>query len=204
MERIAPMIHFDYQLTVRGHGVRQDVPPKMRASTMGCSWTTTRTRVPNLLMHPMDFETVPSRSHRRRQGHLLSTLARFLTVVTAAALDFLRGLAADEPLQPVDVSALLESLQADMEEAGVSLEETPEYLRIRVADEGPGIPEAELEQVFEPFHRLEGSRSRDTGGVGLGLSVARDIARAHGGDLVLQNRAGGGLEAILSLPRRAD
>ncbi len=57
--------------------------------------------------------------------------------------------------------------------------------------------------MFEPFHRLETSRSRVTGGVGLGLSVARDIARAHGGELVLRNRAGGGLEAIVTLPRRA-
>jgi signal transduction histidine kinase len=55
--------------------------------------------------------------------------------------------------------------------------------------------------VFEPFYRIEGSRSREIGGVGLGLSVTRDIARAHGGELVLRNRAEGGLEAILTLPR---
>jgi len=57
--------------------------------------------------------------------------------------------------------------------------------------------------VFEPFYRLEGSRSRDTGGTGLGLGIARNIARAHGGDIVLRNMSGGGLEAVLTLPRTA-
>jgi signal transduction histidine kinase len=163
-----------------------------------------------------------------------------MEAMTAAALDFLRGVSKDEPVQPVDVMALLESLQADMEEAGqpeqvqgqaavpypahplalkrclanlignavkyggaaeVRVEDGAGQLRFVVADNGPGIPEDQLERVFEPFYRVEGSRSRDTGGVGLGLSVARDIARAHGGELVLRNRAGGGLEAILTLPR---
>lgn len=74
-------------------------------------------------------------------------------------------------------------------------------LVIRVLDEGPGIPAESLDQVFEPFFRLESSRNRETGGTGLGLSIARDIAQAHGGSLVLQNRAEGGLAAILTLPR---
>jgi signal transduction histidine kinase len=75
-------------------------------------------------------------------------------------------------------------------------------LLIRVRDHGPGIPEEELERVFEPFYRLESSRNRDSGGTGLGLSIARDIAQAHGGSLRLANAAGGGLEATLRLPRR--
>ncbi|HYL02158.1 MAG TPA: ATP-binding protein [Steroidobacteraceae bacterium] len=75
-------------------------------------------------------------------------------------------------------------------------------LTIRVRDEGPGIPEAELERVFEPFYRLESSRNRASGGTGLGLSIARDIAEAHGGSLALANRPEGGLEATLVLPRR--
>ena len=70
-------------------------------------------------------------------------------------------------------------------------------------DEGPGIPATELERVFEPFYRLEASRSRATGGSGLGLTIARNIARAHGGELTLRNRPEGGLEAVLTLPRRA-
>ena len=75
--------------------------------------------------------------------------------------------------------------------ADVNLEDDGRELRIVVSDHGPGIPEAELERVFEPFYRVESSRSRDTGGVGLGLSVARDIARTHGGELTLRNRPGG-------------
>ena len=70
---------------------------------------------------------------------------------------------------------------------------------IRVADEGPGIPEDKLSTVFEPFVRLEQSRSRDTGGSGVGLTIARNIAERHGGELVLRNRPEGGLEACLSL-----
>jgi len=74
-------------------------------------------------------------------------------------------------------------------------------LEIRVCDDGPGIPQADLERVFEPFYRVEGSRNVATGGTGLGLSIARDIAQAHGGSLVLRNRTPHGLEAILTLPR---
>jgi signal transduction histidine kinase len=75
-------------------------------------------------------------------------------------------------------------------------------LVVRVRDHGPGIPEEELERVFEPFYRLESSRNRDSGGTGLGLSIARDIAQTHGGSLTLANLASGGLEATLRLPRR--
>jgi signal transduction histidine kinase len=77
-----------------------------------------------------------------------------------------------------------------------------EALVVRVSDEGPGIAEESLERVFEPFYRLESSRSRDTGGTGLGLSIARDVAQAHGGTLTLRNRPGGGLTAELRLPRK--
>jgi signal transduction histidine kinase len=75
-------------------------------------------------------------------------------------------------------------------------------LEISICDDGPGIPAEELEKVFEPFYRVESSRSRDTGGTGLGLSIARDVAQAHGGSVVLRNRPEGGLEARLTLPRR--
>lgn len=71
---------------------------------------------------------------------------------------------------------------------------------LTVADRGPGIPPADLQRVFEPFARLEPSRSRTTGGVGLGLALARSVALAHGGSLTLRNREGGGLAAILALP----
>ncbi|MBW4022551.1 MAG: HAMP domain-containing protein [Proteobacteria bacterium] len=73
-------------------------------------------------------------------------------------------------------------------------------LRIEIADDGPGIPPEEMERVMQPFQRLETSRNRETGGVGLGLAIARDIARAHGGDLTLANRPEGGARVILTLP----
>jgi len=159
--------------------------------------------------------------------------------MTAATLDFMRGLENTEQVQTLDISALLESLQADYEEMGkqftiqgdtpkpyparplslkrclvnlidnahkygqqvtVSFKNQTEQLQIIIADRGAGIPETALETVFEPFYRLETSRSRSTGGTGLGLSIARNIARSHGGEIILRNRVDGGLEAILSLP----
>jgi signal transduction histidine kinase len=86
--------------------------------------------------------------------------------------------------------------------ATIQVEDTPACLTIRVLDDGPGIPPAELEKVFEPFYRLEQSRSRDTGGTGLGLAIARNIAHMHGGDIGLRNRPARGLEAVLTLPRQ--
>lgn len=73
-------------------------------------------------------------------------------------------------------------------------------VRVDIDDDGPGIPPAELDRVFEPFHRGEPSRNRETGGVGLGLPIARNIARAHGGDVVLTNRPSGGARATVTLP----
>ncbi|MDP1631512.1 MAG: ATP-binding protein [Caulobacter sp.] len=71
---------------------------------------------------------------------------------------------------------------------------------IEFEDDGPGIPATDQERVFEPFYRGEPSRSRETGGAGLGLAVVRSVARAHGGDVVLNNRSGGGLTVRVSLP----
>lgn len=76
-------------------------------------------------------------------------------------------------------------------------------VRIKVLDRGPGIPEASLEQVFVPFYRMEGSRNKSTGGVGLGLSAARAIVLEHGGELKLRNRTKGGLAALVVLPVQA-
>ena len=154
-------------------------------------------------------------------------------------LEFMRGGETTEKPRPVDVNAVLASLQGDAKDTGaeviiegtvsrpyvgrpqalkrclgnlldnalkygtaakVLVQDLPDRLVVRIHDRGPGIPEAELERVFEPFYRLEGSRSRDTGGTGLGLSIARQIARAHGGTLTLNNLNGGGLEAELVLP----
>ena len=98
------------------------------------------------------------------------------------------------------ISNLIDNATAYGQRAEIGVEEGATELAIRIRDHGPGIPESELETVFEPFYRLERSRSRETGGTGLGLSIARDIARAHGGDVQLRNHPDGGLEAILTLP----
>lgn len=155
-------------------------------------------------------------------------------------LEFMHDTSATEPMQRVDVMALIESLQGDYRDTGravdvegsvaqaysgrplalrrcltnlvenairygeratIKVEDSDRVITIRIFDEGPGIPAAELDQAFEPFFRGEASRSRDTGGTGLGLGIARNVARAHGGDLVLRNRTGRGLEAILTLAR---
>jgi signal transduction histidine kinase len=73
-------------------------------------------------------------------------------------------------------------------------------VRIEIEDDGPGIPPGELDRMFEPFHRGDQSRNRETGGVGLGLPIARNILRAHGGDVILANRPGGGIRATVTLP----
>jgi signal transduction histidine kinase len=204
-----------------------------------------RTRILAAMSH--DLKTPITRMRLRAElmdddemrRHFEGDLKEMEAMVTHT-LEFMRGLGAGEPRQPVNVMALLESLQSDNEAMGRSVriegqaqapyvgvvsllkrclanlvdnaviyggratlqvEDTPEALTIRVRDEGPGIPETEMAKVFEPFYRLEGSRSRATGGTGLGLAIARNIARGHGGDISLRNLPQGGLEAVLVLPR---
>jgi len=95
--------------------------------------------------------------------------------------------------------------------ARISVVDLLDSVRIDIDDDGPGIPEHRLEDVFRPFMRLEDSRNRTTGGTGLGLAIARNLARAQGGDVTLANRTspdaarldgtGGGLRASLTLPK---
>ncbi len=157
-----------------------------------------------------------------------------------ATLDFMRGEDAQEPQQPIDILALLESLQEDIVESGgnmgitgkpqrpypgrplalkrcinnlignairyggdceVRIEDGADTLTLIIRDHGPGIPETEMGRMFEPFYRVEKSRSKETGGSGLGLGIARNIARSHGGEVTLQNHPDGGLQVTLSLPR---
>lgn len=74
------------------------------------------------------------------------------------------------------------------------------WLRIEVDDDGPGIPESERSNVFKPFYRIDHARNQDKSNSGLGLAIARDIAKSHGGDIVLGNSSLGGLRAIISVP----
>ena len=82
----------------------------------------------------------------------------------------------------------------------VTLSWNDHLVEIAVEDDGPGIPQAQREEVFRPFHRLDEGRNLQSGGSGLGLAIARDIARAHGGDILLEKSAMGGLKAMLRLP----
>ena len=82
----------------------------------------------------------------------------------------------------------------------VALERNAHSVEILVDDDGPGIPPARREEAFRPFHRLDEGRNLQTGGSGLGLAIARDIARAHGGELVLGDSGLGGLRAAIRLP----
>ncbi len=94
---------------------------------------------------------------------------------------------------------ILENAVAYGRRARVTVEHRRGDVVIVVDDDGPGIPEGDMERVFSPFVRLENSRNADTGGVGLGLAIARSIVRNHGGDIALQNRPEGGLRVTISL-----
>ncbi|NNB45008.1 sensor histidine kinase [Pseudomonas chlororaphis] len=85
--------------------------------------------------------------------------------------------------------------------ARISLQDSREQVLIRVIDHGPGIAEDQREAVFEPFYRLEGSRNRNSGGVGLGMTIAREAAERLGGQLHLEETPGGGLTTVVRLPR---
>lgn len=87
-------------------------------------------------------------------------------------------------------------------EIDVTLADGAASVEIRIEDRGPGIPQEDRERVFEPYFRLESSRARHTGGAGLGLAIARAVARAHGGEVRVEAREGGGTRAIVTLPRR--
>lgn len=153
-------------------------------------------------------------------------------------LELARSEQSEEPLAPLDLGSLLESLVEDAQDAGrpvtlgeiatgdvlarpqalqrclenlidnavkyggsaqVSSVRESGHIAVQVSDEGPGIPTDKLDAVFEPFLRLEESRSRETGGAGLGLAIARRLARLNQAELVLRNRHGGGVEARLLL-----
>lgn len=86
--------------------------------------------------------------------------------------------------------------------AHVSLVSTANAIHVHVEDDGPGIPDAEMAAVFEPFHRLDASRNRAKGGMGLGLAIARQVVLREGGTITLENRLESGLRVAVTLPRR--
>ncbi|PIO99800.1 ATPase, histidine kinase-, DNA gyrase B-, and HSP90-like domain protein [uncultured Pleomorphomonas sp.] len=111
-------------------------------------------------------------------------------------------------VRPVSLRRALRNLVENAVRYGVRarirLERSAAAVVIAVDDDGPGIPEDKMEEVFAPFTRLETSRNLETGGVGLGLATARSVVRAHGGELTLANRPGGGLTATIHLPVAAE
>ncbi len=102
------------------------------------------------------------------------------------------------------VANLVENALKYGDQARTKLLDHTDTVVLEIDDDGPGIPEASFETVFQPFTRLETSRNRATGGVGLGLWIARAGARAHGGDIALSNREDGGLRVTVFLPRRTE
>jgi signal transduction histidine kinase len=99
------------------------------------------------------------------------------------------------------INNLLDNALRYAGQALITLEDSRETLVIRVIDQGPGIAADKREAVFEPFFRLEGSRNRNSGGVGLGMTIAREAAERLGGQLSLEETPGGGLTAVIHLPR---
>ncbi len=88
--------------------------------------------------------------------------------------------------------------------AEITLSEKNNMIVLEIMDNGPGIPEKELEQVFKPYYRLESSRNRNSGGTGLGLAIARNMALLNEAKLTLHNRTEGGLRATLTIPRKTE
>ncbi|MCH8154929.1 MAG: HAMP domain-containing protein [Proteobacteria bacterium] len=98
------------------------------------------------------------------------------------------------------LSNLIANAQRYGEHVSVRAGPRDKVIEITIDDDGPGIPPDKRKEVFKPFFRIEGSRNPETGGVGLGLTIARDVARNHGGDIVLEDAPGGGLRARIWLP----
>ena len=98
------------------------------------------------------------------------------------------------------VTNLIDNALKHGRQVRVSLTRTARFAEIHVDDDGPGIAPEQREEAFRPFHRLDEGRNLQSGGVGLGLAIARDIARAHGGELLLADSPLGGLRAIIRLP----
>jgi len=86
-------------------------------------------------------------------------------------------------------------------EAWIKVVDEPDTITIIITDNGPGVPESELEHIFDPFVRLEGSRNRHTGGSGLGMTIARNIVHSHGGEIRLRNLPDQGLEVLIAVPK---
>jgi len=155
----------------------------------------------------MQFARDEARAEPRRATELAALLASAVHDMADAGLPV-----AMEPALPVTyecqqgalkraLTNLLENAVKYGKRARAAIRSTAQVIEITIDDDGPGIPEGELARVFQPFYRVESSRSRETGGIGLGLAIVLSVVQAHGGQLVLANRSGGGLRASIVLHR---
>lgn len=150
------------------------------------------------LMEPVDLnlliaDVVHGYKRSKRQVHFVSTLPAVIMIRPAA-------------IRRALTNVIDNALRYGGNVARLTLEQSTTFVRIKLMDAGPGIPESDQEAVFKPFTRLEPSRNSETGGVGLGLSISRAIVQGHGGDISLENQRDStgaiiGLEVTLRLPR---
>ncbi len=142
----------------------------------------------------------------RRRTDLTALLASVIDDMADAGVPVVM-----EPAQPIvrecqpaalkrALTNLLDNAVKYGKRARAAIRAIPQAIEITIDDEGPGIPDDELTRVFQPFYRVEGSRSRETGGIGLGLAIALSVIRANGGELTLSNCPEGGLRASVTLP----
>jgi len=155
----------------------------------------------------MQFARDEARAEPRRRTDLAALLASTVYDMADAGLPVAMepALTVTYECQPGALKRALTNLLENAVKYGAraraAIRSTPRVIEITIDDEGPGIPEEELARVFQPFYRVEGSRSRETGGIGLGLAIALSVVQANGGQLVLTNLVGGGLRATIILPR---
>lgn len=161
----------------------------------------------SMVTSTLDF----ARGEERTETVQTTDLAATLETICDAAADI--GLAADYAwsgrllcvCRPLALKRALTNLIENAARYGgkarVHAERKGDAIRVTIEDNGPGIPEEAMEKVFTPFFRLEQSRNRKTGGMGLGMTVARTVIRAHGGDIRLDNRPEGGLTVVVTLPQ---
>jgi len=131
-----------------------------------------------------------------------TVVARFLRNNAPVDLHVERGLTLPLRTQAVErcVSNLISNAVRYAQNVTVRIGERTDAVEILIDDDGPGIPEDRRNDVFRAFFRIENSRNQETGGIGLGLTIARDVARSHGGDITLAESPLGGLRVRLTLP----
>ena len=154
----------------------------------------------------LNFARDQSASESRRKTDLTSLLQSVVDDMSDAGIP-VRMEAAGSIFYECQPAALKRAIRNLLDNAvkygkagSVEVRTTSRTIAIDIDDEGPGIPEPELSRVLEPFYRVEESRSRETGGFGLGLAITQSIVQAHGGTLKLSNRPTGGLRASIALP----